>query len=420
MIPRELWQTLYERFDPEAPAADPARRAERPFSPAPELLKALERPFGDKRFLLIGTRGTGKTTELLRVAEAREAQDLVVMLDVHTHFQRTVADLFALQRVQPWEILFLVGLAIYGTAARAGHRWSGAQTRALAESWRRLSKAADAIEIERLAAVVATGPDDAAARWDLPLGLPQQPRAMDQDDSVQSLLGAVNALLHDLRGTTGRGVLLVVDGLDRLTRPETVAGLFLESALLGRLDAPTLVTGPVTLWRQGWLSRVRHFSPRRIPNAPVMDQEHPNEPGAGVDFLLEVFARRVVDLPGGPECIAEGELRRLAWHSGGLLRDYARLIREIAEDAWDRELERADRQAVERAIDTLRRRVEGGLNRRHIALLQEVADDPRHKLPDDDKVSELLDNHWLLPYSNGSDWYMPHPLLSLRQVVFGS
>ncbi len=71
-----LWQQIYERFDPERPAYDPAERADRPRSPAAKIVNTLNAPFADARFLLTGTIGTGKTTELYRVAEQRRGKEL--------------------------------------------------------------------------------------------------------------------------------------------------------------------------------------------------------------------------------------------------------------------------------------------------------------------------------------------------------
>jgi hypothetical protein len=47
----------------------------------------------------MGTVGTGKTTELLRLAEARAGKELVVFLDLDRHFSDVLGDAPALQHV---------------------------------------------------------------------------------------------------------------------------------------------------------------------------------------------------------------------------------------------------------------------------------------------------------------------------------
>src|SRR4051812_19842890 len=94
------WQQLYERFDPEEPARE-AWRAEREQSPAIDILAALDRPNRKPKVLFLGTRGTGKTTELLRVAEerAKKGTEFVVFLDLAKHFEKVVGDTAALEHV---------------------------------------------------------------------------------------------------------------------------------------------------------------------------------------------------------------------------------------------------------------------------------------------------------------------------------
>ena len=97
MSRRDVWQELYQRFDPERPA-DSHWRADRPHSPAEQIIQFLDMPFGDPRILLTGTVGTGKTTELLRMAEARKDRELVVFLDLARQFNEVIKDPAALDR----------------------------------------------------------------------------------------------------------------------------------------------------------------------------------------------------------------------------------------------------------------------------------------------------------------------------------
>lgn len=69
-------------------------------------------PFGDARALVTGTIGTGKSTEILRIAEARSSQDLVVVLDLQRHFSQVVGDENALRNIEAWEVVFLGALAV--------------------------------------------------------------------------------------------------------------------------------------------------------------------------------------------------------------------------------------------------------------------------------------------------------------------
>jgi hypothetical protein len=82
--------------------------------------------------------------------------------------------------------------------------------------------------------------------------------------------------------------------------------------------------------------------------------------------------------------------------------------------AYDADSLTATTKMVDEAIDERRRVVEMGLNAGHLRTLQSVIDHPLHQLPQDEGLDELLNRFWLLPYPNQSEWYFPHPLLTLN------
>lgn len=70
-------------------------------------------------------------------------------------------------------------------------------------------------------------------------------------------------------------------------------------------------------------------------------------------------------------------------------------------------------------IDERRRNIERGLHTNHLQLLQSILDDPEHRLPADvadATLDHLLTSFRLLPYPNQSEWYHPHPLLTLERL----
>jgi hypothetical protein len=439
MSPRELWDEIYGRFDPEEPARSPERRAERMYSPADEIVRVLRRDRED-RYVISGTSGSGLSTELYRIAERRTGDSLVVFLDVHGHFAEHVHDVAALDNVQPWEILLLVGLAVLSAAERRfGHRWAADDRRALEDAVRDLASEgpeAAAIDVAKLSSSMAVlaggavggvigaslavlGEGLTAGQWSLPIGIPGRRTRPDQDKPVRSLLDAVNHLIDVLQTTYARRLTLTIDGLDRIRNRETAETLFVRSGLLASLVCPTIAVGPLVLCRKGRLSSLQGWQPKVLANAPVLLREGPFDwttPGNGVAFMEEVFRRRVADLDPDGGAIPVPLLRKLAYFSGGRTRDFVRFIRLVSDRCWDRQLAQADIQAVDDVIDERRRVLEAGLNRRHLDILEAVLADPQHMLPDDDIVDEMLDNWWLLPYPNESEWYQPHPLLMLVKL----
>ncbi|NVB37081.1 hypothetical protein G6O69_04515 [Pseudenhygromyxa sp. WMMC2535] len=436
---QQVWAELYERFDPERPAREKDWRVARDYSPAREISRELARPMGGhKRFMLLGGLGSGKSTELFGIAEERSAAGPVVFVDLVHHFEERVNDPAALQRVQPWEVLLVIGLAVLEAGRTCfGHEWSRALIQRFDAIGRQFEGADDdgpSFDAAKLAAAVAVlaggalaaaggpvgigvgaglvamGQAGGAVQWRFKLATPGRAKRSDQDRDVQSLLGVVNSLIGELQAY-GCKLTLFVDGLDRIDDRERIRALFVESALLGGLSCDVVLTGPIALHWGSLRKHVRKFTTKMLTNAPVVDREDPWrwEPGGrGIDICVEVYRRRSEDL--SPTLIPEALLRKLAYYSGGRMREFVKLIRELTGPAWDRSLEQADEAVVEHAIETMREVSEGGLTSGHLKILRQLLDDPS-QLPNDELVAEMLDLCMILPYPNESEWYLPHPLL---------
>ncbi|HEX8435268.1 hypothetical protein [Archangium sp.] len=443
MSRRELWQELYQRFDPERPA-DSRWRADRPHSPARRIIESLDMPFGDPRILLTGTVGTGKTTELMRVAEARKDREVVVFLDLARHFSEVVRDPAALDRISSWEVCFLAGLALIATAQqRLGYDFPAHYIEELKTAWNALARATDtppaqldigALAKATLGVMASTAPvlaegatgtglatgfafsgaiAGAVSKWMAPLGLSKQ-FLPDQNSHVQTLLACVNVLVGQIQHEHRR-VLFVIDGLDRIRNIERAKELFVDSQLIAQLACPVVVCAPFALRHHPSTAAVRGFEPLALVNEPVLLHGDPTRHGEGVRFFCELFERRTADL-GAENLIARPLLEELAYRSGGRARDFVRFIRELSKESWLADAPVATEEFVQKVLDHQRRLRETGLNKGHIELLEAIANDPEHRLPANPLAQELLSYQTLLPYPNESEWYYPHPLLTMHLV----
>lgn len=443
MSRRDVWQQLYERFDPERPAKS-QWRAERETSPFRRIIGSLDMPFGDPRILLTGTVGTGKTTELLRVVETRRDKEVVVFLDLARHFTETVRDPAALDRISSWEVCFLAGLALIGTASqRIQLEFPPEYVEELKKAWGSVANATEtppaqldmgALAKATLGVLASTVPavvggatgvgaatglalggaaTGAISRWTLPLGRSKQ-FLPDQDSHVQTLLACVNTLVGHVQQSYRR-VLFVIDGLDRIRSIERAKELFVDSQLIAQLACPVIACAPFALRHHPSTAAVRGFEPLALVNEPVLLHDDPLQHGPGVRFFCELFEKRTADL----ECeglIERPLLETLAYRSGGRARDFVRFIRELAKEAWQADLPAASKELVQKVLDHQRRLRETGLHKGHIELLEEIANDPEHQLPANPLAQELLSYQTLLPYPNESEWYYPHPLLTMHLV----
>jgi hypothetical protein len=253
-------------------------------------------------------------------------------------------------------------------------------------------------------------------KWRLPLGRSKK-LLDDQTEEVQTLLTAANILINDIRHQLGRTVLLVLDGLDRIENRDDANALFGDSAILAHIQCNSVIGAPFVLRHDTRLATVRGFEVKILVNEPVLAHDDPSKPGPGIDFMLDVFRRRTHDLASP---IDEAIVRELAYRSGGRLRDFIKLVRELAGQVLLRGAETASGADLDTALREQRLLLEAGLNTEHIAALRSVMDDPRHRLPPGTIGYELLRTNRLLPYPDGSEWYYPHALLTKGDLLKGA
>ncbi len=437
-MPGVPWREIYQRFEPEKPAKL-EWRAERPDSPIGRIERLLEQRVSAPKIFLMGAVGGGKSTELLRLTEARRNSEFVVYPDLVRHFEDVVHDGPALHRVNAWELCFLAAVAIWRAAEdQLGLRWDPELGKRLMTAWRRVATAtgelsdidqpgldistlAKAMIVQVGAAVggfVETGVNLVVGalkspRWTIPLGVASTPLP-DQDAALQELLTSVNEIEMEVQ-RQGRPLLLVIDGLDRVTDPARIKALFIESGLLSHLLCTLVLCGPNLRRSDLMAPQVRRFDIKHLRNEPVLSHEepgNPDKPGAGIAFFRHVFTKRVQDLE-ARDALPLPLLDRLAYYSGGQARMFVKLVRSLAQEALLDGVEQATARQVDAALREQRELLEMGLHRGHLELLEQVIADPEHRLPKDDLVWTLLANHQLAPFPNESEWYYPHPLLML-------
>ncbi len=452
--PREVWKEIMERFDPER-VTPREWRAERDESPAGQIIRLLDRqPTSPEKVLLLGTVGCGKSTELYRIAEARaqKGDEFVIVLDLVQHFQNVVHDEHALQNVSSWEVCFLAALALIRAAKeRLGYEFAPEHLTQLGDAWTRLATEVrppettapsidvlGAVKSLALTASAVSAPIAAAAgasiaagtavagglkaladiasagKWSVPIGRQGTKRLNDQDVLMETLVDKVNFLLNMFQ-QWNRRVLLIIDGLDRIEDLERARSLFLHSKTISRLDCALVVCAPFGLRNDQAVTEVRGFQLLTLHNAPVLDHRNPKEYGPGVPFMGDVFRYRVRDL-GAEGAIPPALLDKLAYYSGGRVRDFVKSIKRLAGYGWDDNVHEVTSKHVDRVIKELRQLLEIGMHRGHINLLHEIAIDPEHRVPERNLARELLTYGRLLPYPNESEWFYPHPLLTLSLV----
>jgi len=430
--PRTHIERVHPRLDPLKPAGDPSeptvKRVDRPHSPLEELVRDLGRPFGLRKELVCGPPGSGKSTELLALVARVQHRHLVLMLDLRAHFEHQRGDAAALNRLQTWEVLSVIGLALYRYGEELGLAWETEHTEALAAGLKGPAKVDITLdvgglakEIALLVSALAIGPAAEAGlktvaavagniSAKLPLGLDDPTRRLpDQDEQVQHLRAAVTLLGQALQDHFHRKLLVVVDGIDR-GDTDLARRLFEESRLLATLPWHQIYCAPQSLRKRN----VSGFDARPICSLPVRKKEDPWAYGGGIAFFRALWRSRA-ESAGVPLGLLPTDcLDRLAWASGGFVRQFLEMAIDALELAWDDDT-CVTTDHVNAVEDRWRRRWEEDLGSTRKAALKDVLE---HRVHDDSSLQlELIDQRCIVAYPNDSIWYSPHPLLLIHFVA---
>lgn len=139
------------------------------------------------------------------------------------------------------------------------------------------------------------------------------------------------------------------------------------------------------------------------------DGNEPVQSDTGLDAMVDIVAKR---FPSWEKFFTQSQLKQLASHSGGDLRDFFRMVGlSIVSAPYQETLPLAD-SAIKSAEDAVYNDMP--LAKDDMAWLARVLKTHRHELDSLDKLpsfARLVEGKYLLNYRNGKDWYDVHPLL---------
>lgn len=364
--------------------------------------------------LLSGPRGSGKTTELLRLRQRLEDDGYTaVVIDMLAYVSQSAP-------LQAVDFLVAFGLAV-------GERLGPDAEDGFPSRFRRF--------LERINVSFDVGPASVKASADgVGVSVPGLSVDIDLKRELRSSKTFVEGLrerlayqvgqLHDEVATFSqeqvaaaldrhpgsRGVVIIVDSLEKLRDGPSVRDLFvIDSDKLKFGSHHVVYTVPPVL---------QFNAPGTLPfDGPVrfVPVPHVRSPGGapfedGIARLTEVVRRRVdVDLLFGDDAA----LRTVVLASGGHLRDLLRLVQEVVSSAFGRSADLpVDASLIDNAITEVARGFASITTENAACLRQVHAANGKVELDDDevDRLAELLDTHMLLGHQNGEPWYEVHPL----------
>lgn len=225
---------------------------------------------------------------------------------------------------------------------------------------------------------------------------------------LDELSVAIEKALHEAGKPST--LLMVLDDLDKVRAPEQQKDLFQTN--LGALFEPrfrVVYTLPAAVsfdpTRRELLQAVEHLYPERVlAKAPASFEPEQAFLDSALPFFKEALEKRV-----DPSLVDEAAVRLATAYSGGVVRDYFRLLKEASAIAEQLGQTRLDAAAVRGAIREERLRWTRSLTHDDYKALLTVH--RTHDRGEDEQYRRLLDLGLLLECYNDDTWYEAHPLL---------
>jgi hypothetical protein len=420
----------WERFDPlvPVPAEDdhhwyvdlsPARG---PDALVPQVVKRISRRTERaSRFLVLGHRGAGKSTELQRVrGELERTGFCCAVVQADRDLDRQDVDIVEVQ------------VLLVDEVSKVLHSRNLTPTPALMTRLRGWFAEEEVETTKTASASTGWGLGELLSKWlpnlkaDLQVNIERRKtlrekvrrRLREFVDVVSDLVGEANGLLQV---DESKGLVLLIDGLEKSA--DTAEGssrvrkmLFDQAEQWARLPAPLVITAPLELLAEH--ARIgdhfdKFFLISSVPVAP-----RPDHPDLAQDYVItgrrllrDVVSRRL-DIEAA--FANPADLDRLLNQSGGGLRDLFRLIREAIDKSTPEGP--ISTEAVTQALRSNRLQQELIVQPQDVEPLRALLRDPESMHYNAEGV-RLLQTELALHYVNGGSWFGVHPAVLERVRV---
>lgn len=363
-----------------------------------------------------GQRGTGKSSELLRLKQLLEQEGCFVLY----------ADMVAYLRLtEPIELSdFLISMM--GALSDCVREAVNA-TVSVPSYWERIAQFLQTevkIEGATAAGVKLSLKDDPVFKKLV------QDRAVEHTVKiVQSARAYANeavSLLRHEKQNPALKVVFIVDSVERL-RPtdssrtesifQSVVNLFAGQIDSLRFPLMHVVYSvpPYLAALSGGLGGLFGGAIYSLPSIHVFEKNSRTKSTQGVDILLRLVEKRY---PEWRDVIHEADLRRLAEYSGGDIRDYFRLLRLCLVRAGRPDTALPIATEIVANAEHMVRNDMMPIAHNDLDWLKRISQSHQHELTEISKLQALarfLESKYVLNYRNGEDWYDVHPLL--REIV---
>ena len=359
-----------------------------------------------EKYLFLGFRGSGKSTEINRLLNELDDEKFIKIkfsikdtLDISDFDYR---DFFILLSLQIYNVVKNQKIKVKDDFLEDFERFLYDVTHEAEkieeEEYGKKKELEGGIDIKVLSAKIGS---EAATRTVIRRKLATR---------IGDLIERTNNLIGEIERKTEKRIIVAVDDLDKLTRGEQSEKFFYtNTGLLLQPKCLVIYTFPIPLAFNPRFENVTgNFSDTFIlPQVPVKDR-HGREIKENIDFYRAIVERRM-DLS-----LIDGAALKEATLATGKIREFIILLRSSVAIALANGNEKITENDVIEAIEKLRRNFDRELDKVHIKRLIEIHEtkDARSESPDDQITRELLFSLSAVEYEDEEGrWADVNPLL---------
>ena len=376
-------------------------------SPSKELSRALLNSTSEMKAFLSGHVGSGKSTELRKVAANDEirAKFFPIMMEIEGGYWDTL---------DIGQLLFLMACTMYEYGNREGllkHReiWKE-PFRAMVESFVGPSG------VQAREGAVGLEFDLIFVKLKQELKLEERRREQFRELG-QTKMSVLSRLLlglsTDIEVSAAemgdpRDPLLFIDDLDKVREPKAQEATFrAKPGMFFEPPVRVVYTVPTGVAFNDCPKNIRDQLVHLYPPPTLIKASNSYNPEEAANDVGILFLQTVLRTRVGPNLIDPAAARLAAIYSGGMLRNFFWLLRTALDVADDNDRNKVDEAVMRVAIKSARLRESMPLHKEHYETLAEV-----HRtnfLAHGD--AEYLDQSWVFECFNDKVWYEANPLL---------
>jgi hypothetical protein len=376
---------------------------ERPgISPMIDLKGRIEIADREEKYLFLGFRGSGKSTELYRLEAALdENRFIVVNYSIRDDLNLSdfdFRDFFVSMALKVYDVALAKGIPLHPDIEKDFQDFAKRITNITEEEVAR-GKKAD-LSFSKIVGLKLSR--EATTRQILRTVL---------DQKISDLIQRLNWLIVDIEDKSRKKLVIIVDDLDKLARGQQSEDFFYKNyQLLIEPSCFVVYTFPIPLAFNPQYENVRHaFTSDVVLLQMPIWKRNGERHEAGTKFYRDVISQRI-----DPELLEEGVLE-YAIESTGKLTELVEVMKEASLNAYRSSQKQIAKKDVATALDKLRMTFDRTLTEAHKEKLREInsCKEAREEGPDSILTRELLFSLTAVEYEDDDEgrWCAVNPML---------